>query len=554
MRPATPGDLPLVVRRPLGPGESLYSYFVRLASLNRYPLGGLLSLALTYETDHGRRLDNAFYPKQPATYQRLARLTRLSPAALYRATPHRYAALLALSRPTVKTIAIPDLGEMPALTHDRPYMLRGEREAQYCPACLREAAGHRVSWTPVLVLVCLRHRCLLLGRCPGCEHAVNLASVAEGRCRRCHTALALAPLVPVGDGFGLSVQRTLQAWLEGRPAPASRWQASLPDQPPAVLYYLATRLLTALLDQINPHVTWKAKRLCLDLTPAQLLALWTRAFQALVGWPEGLYQFCEARSLEALLQGSGPAAAEFGGPFRVHPQLLKAPRLAFAHAALAAGRPEVRWRQPDRAEAAVRTRKLLRLSAFRHLTLGAAARALGAPQVVVERLVVLGQLIGDVDQGQVRRTEVLRLCRRWGPTMTVADASALIGLAPAVVQGLVTRGVLRSSATGRQARASRLVRASVCDFLLAMAGRLRPQHGWAVLPLDASPDETLLDLAASVALAAQHGLTAADLFRLLWQGRLRASPQAGPPDLAAVRFKAARLRAVLARCRPPSPR
>ncbi|MCC6190617.1 MAG: TniQ family protein [Anaerolineales bacterium] len=544
---ATDG-LPLVVRRPLGLGESLYSYFVRLASLNQYPLGGLLGLALPYETALGRRLDNAFYPKQPQTYQRLSTLTRLSPAALYRATPHRYASLLALSRPQVTTIAIPGLGDVPALTEDRPYMLRSDRQAQFCAQCLREAAGHRVCWTPVLALVCLRHRCLLVSRCPGCGEAVNIASVAEARCRGCHIALAQAPVHSVRDGFGLFAQRTLLAWLEGRPAPANGWAASLPAQPPAALYYLATRLLTAILDQINPHVTWKTKRLCHAVAPAQLLALWTRAFRALVGWPEGFYQFCEARTLEALLRDCGPAVAEVSGSFQLPGPLFLAPNLAFARTAAAEGQPDVRWRQPDRVQAAERTRVQLRpLRQFRYLTIPAAARALGVPQVVVERLVVLGRLAGDVTQGEVRRADVLRLCQRWGRTMTVAEASTLTGLARDLLQGLVTRGVLQTISTGRKTSATRLARGSVCDFLLGMATRLRPRRQW--VALDERVDEPTLDLDASVALAAQHGLSAADLLTLLWKGRLRACPQVGSLDLAAIRFPAAHLKTVLQRRR-----
>jgi hypothetical protein len=546
-----PGDLPLVVRRPLGPGESLHSYLVRLADLNRYPLGTLLGLGLRYDTELGPRLDNAFYPKQAATYQRLASLTRLSPAALYRATPHRYAALLALARPKVRTMTIAGLGEVPALTEDRPYMLRDARQAQFCPACLREVACHRVCWTPVLVLACLRHRCLLVSRCPGCGGAVSLASVAEARCRRCHTALARAQTLALPEAPpGVFAQRTLLAWLEGRPAPAGSWSASFPPQPPAVLYYLAVRLLAAILVRINPHVTWKTRRLCDDLTPLELYALWARAFRALLGWPEGFYQFCEARSLEGLLRESGPAVEAPRGPFHLHGQLFVAPSLAFARTAVAEGRPDVRWRRPDRAQAAERTRALLRpLRVFGYLTLGGAARALGVPQVVVERLVALGRLTGNMATGEVRRAEVLRLCRRWGPTMSVAEASALTGLAPDVLHGLMARGVLQASPTGRRATAASLVRDSVCDFLLAMAFRLRPRHSWSWSPLKVEPSTATLDLKAGEALAVQHGLSAADLLTLIWKGHLRACAQAGPLDLAAIQFPEAHLVAVLERRR-----
>jgi hypothetical protein len=542
-------NLPLVVRRPLGPGESLHSYLIRLANLNQYPLTALFNLALPYETASGRRLDNAFYPKHPETYQRLASLTRLSPAALYRATPHRYAALLALSRPKVKTITVPGLGEVPALTDDRPYMLRGGQQAQFCPDCLREAAYHRLGWMPVLVLACLRHRRLLVSRCPGCGQAVSVASVAEAGCRQCHTSLtrARAPALPA-DRFGQFVQRTLLAWLEGQPAPATRWAASLPPQRPAALYYLAVRLLTAILDRINPNVSWKTKRLCQDLTPPELLALWTRAFRALVGWPEGFYQFCETRSLEALLRESGPAVAAFSGPFRLTANVFAAWNLAFARTAATDGRTDTRCGEPDRARAAARTREQLRaLRQFRYLTLPAAARALGVPQVVVERLVMLGRLAGDVDQGEVQRVHVLQACQRWGPALSLAEASRLLGLAPEVVHGLVERGVLQSLPAGRRPGSVWLARDSVCDFMLGMANQLRPKRQGSRPPPQTTPAAAVLDLNESVALAAAYGFSALDLFAWLFKGRLRACPQTGPLDLAAIHFPAEHLRTVLQR-------
>ncbi len=529
---------PLLVRRPLWPDESLYGYLIRLAGLNRYSLSALLGLFLPNETDRGPRLDNTFYPRQPHTYARLADLTRLSPAALYRATPHRYAALLALSRPKVKTIAIPGLGDVPALTADRPYTLRNERQAQFCPLCLQAAAYHRLWWTPVFVLVCLRHQCLLAAHCPGCGQAVSVAEVVGARCQRCGADLAQAPVHSVrGDRSGLFAQRTLQAWLEDRPAPANAWATSLPPQLPAALYYLATRLLAAILGAMDVTVNWKTPTLCDRLSPELMYALWARAFRALVAWPEGLYEFCEARTLEGLLRDAGLAAAHLSGPFHFRPPLLVAWNLTFAWRAMADANPNRRWRQPHRRRRAARAQAAVRLAGFRYLTIPGAARALGVPQVVVERLVVAGRLPGDLAQGEVECAAVLRLCRRWERPMTFVEARAVTGLARAHLRGLIERRVIQRARPEPGRPGTRLVRASVCAFMLAMTYALRSGRAGSRRRVhQQKDDQETLGLAESVALAERYGFTATDLFVLMFRGRLHGCPQPSPPDLLAVRF------------------
>jgi len=530
--------LPLLVRRPLWPDESLYSYLIRLADLNRYPLSGLLSLGLAYETETGRRLDNAFYPKRPQTYARLAGLTQLSPAALYRATPHRFATLLALSRKTVKTIAIPGDGERPALTDQRAYTLRSERQAQFCPRCLHEAAYHRLWWTPVFVLVCLRHQCLLAARCPGCGQEVSLAEVVKAECRRCRAELTETPVQSVQDDrFGLFVQQTLKSWLEGRsPAPGA-WTASLAPQPPAALYYLAVRLMMGLLREMQPTSRWTTPQLCKRLKPDVVYALWTRAFRALVCWPEGLYEFMEAQTVEGLLRGCGPAVADLNGRFQFRPSLLIGRNLVFARLSAAEANPDLRWRQPDHCRRAGDTQAIARhLADFPYMTIGAAARTLGAPQIMVQRLVLLGRLRGAPEQGEVLRADVLKLVSRWRQPMTLPEAGALTGLAPAQLRGLMERGMIQRLRSRPGVKSTQLVRDSVCEFMLAMAGRLCPKATRSRRRVKVGPDEEMVGFAASIALAAQFRFTAADLLDLIRKGRLHACLQASPPDLGAVRF------------------
>ena len=528
---------PLLVRRPLWPDESLYSYLIRLADLNRYPLSGLLPLGLAYESDTGRRLDNAFYPKQPQTYARLAGLTRVSPAELYRATPHRFATPLALSRQRVKTIAIPGYGRRPALTDQRPYMLRTERQAQFCPRCLREAAYHRLWWMPVFVLACLRHECLLASRCPGCGQEVSLAEVAKAECRRCRADLAQTPVQSVqGDRFGLFAQRMLQSWLEGQSPPPGVWAASLAPQPPAALYYLAVRLITGLMAAMDSSVNWKTAQICTNLKPDIVYALWKRACQALVGWPKGLYEFAEAQTLEALLRDCGPAVADLDGPFRFQPRLLVGWNLAFARLPADAN-PDLRWRQKDHSRRAQATQAIARrLAYFPNMTISAAARTLGAPKVVVQRLVSVGRLCGNLEQGEVLRADVLKLVSRWQQPMTLPEAAALTGLAPAQLRGLIERRIIKRLRSRPREKDTRLVRDFVSEFILVMAGRLCHKPKWSWRKAEVAPVEETVNWVESVALAAQFGFTATDLLILTQKARLRPCPQASPPDLSAIRF------------------
>lgn len=577
--------LPLLVRRPLWPDESLYSYLIRLANLNCYPVGDLLALGLAYETDTGLRLDNAFYPKQPQTYARLAGLTRQSSAALYRATPHRYARLLALSRPVVKTIAIPGTGTQPVLTDQRPYTLRGERQAQFCPQCLQEAAYHRLIWTPVFVLVCLRHECLLANRCPGCGREVHLAEVVQTQCRRCRVNLRQTPLQSVrGDEFGLFVQRMLQSWLEGQPLAPGGWADLLPPQPPAALYYCAMRLLMSLLEAMDPSVNWKTPQMCARLSPEVVYAFWTRACRALVGWPEGLYEFVESQTMEALLRDCGPAVADLNGPVRFRRTLLSGGNLAFARLPAAEANPDRRWWQRGRDRPGPTTQAIAqRLAFFPHMTLRAAARTLGVPQIVIQRLIITGRLRGNWEQGDVLRADVLKLAPRWQQPMTVREAAALMGLTPSLVQDLVEHQLIERwqppapqargtrttcpNATGRlpptcpnaqgalgcgfagvkdarvgqgvaHARhdAARLARDSVCEFMLRMAERLRSWPRWSGPKVKTGLEDETVGLTDSMALAAPFGFTAADLFVLVCKGRLPPCRQASPPDLGAIRF------------------
>lgn len=54
---------------------------------------------------------------------------------------------------------------------------------QYCPACLAEdeTCYYRRSWRLALNTICLRHRCLLLDRCPDCDAGVAFIRTELGR-------------------------------------------------------------------------------------------------------------------------------------------------------------------------------------------------------------------------------------------------------------------------------------------------------------------------------------------------------------------------------------
>jgi hypothetical protein len=311
---------PFLRRSSLQPGESLPSLLARLAELNRYSRALLFSLCFEAEQVGRsiRRLDNDDHPVKAATYERLAILTGLPAPELHAATIHRYAPPFIpphLHQRRQWAFGEPTLPHWPnAYNPD----FRASRRAQFCPTCLNEAPYHRLIWTPIAIAACLRHMCMLVNRCPRCEHPVSIPMIITTHCQTCGANLLEAPARSLAeDDFGLFSQRSLCAWLEGTPLPLCPWATSLPAHPPAVLYNLVKGLKSLIWGRLNPvalatQPSDKAVQRAAEEEPWVQYEVTRLAVRATIDWPNGLWAFTTRLKAGTLLAESclSPYAAE----------------------------------------------------------------------------------------------------------------------------------------------------------------------------------------------------------------------------------------------------
>ncbi|MGN7165253.1 TniQ family protein [Paenibacillus cellulositrophicus] len=56
------------------------------------------------------------------------------------------------------------------------------KSTKYCRHCLKEQYYHRLKWDVNLISVCLKHKCLLIDRCPSCGKEVKLSQLMQRYC------------------------------------------------------------------------------------------------------------------------------------------------------------------------------------------------------------------------------------------------------------------------------------------------------------------------------------------------------------------------------------
>lgn len=293
---------PLLCRSPLQPGESLISFLIRLAAWNRYEPATMLDrLCLAGSSD-----TKVAHPFQATTFQRLADLTLIQPAQLYRATIHRFAQILTPPDVELPVVTLPSEQTVPLL-HRKGLnkRLRPEAGAQFCPYCLREADYHRLIWMPIAVTICLKHQALLLNACPICDHSLSIREIVHCQCQYCHADLRQASTIQISDDpFGLLAQQVIQTWFMVGVTPEET-SSILPDQPAGTLYHLLEGLRMSILtfepDWPYFHRTSFASHTFTDrrtpfnrATPAQSHLLHTTAFKAITHWPDGFYDLLHA--------------------------------------------------------------------------------------------------------------------------------------------------------------------------------------------------------------------------------------------------------------------
>lgn len=268
VEPADPRGLHRLPRRPaLQPGEALDSYLEQVAAANYLPTSELIT-SITRATGTTRFL---MLVPSDSTVRALASLTGQSADDLRNATLHHYDGnaldLTGLDpfRPTsYRTVA--GRGWLPG------------NGSQLCPACLEEGCGWQLAWRLPTSTVCTRHRCYLIGTCPGCRKPFRAtrqgflrpvgASLVCGnpdgvRGRHCRAALTVLVAKGADRACVERQSRYDQAMIAGA-------TVALGSELEAGAYHRALRSLTVLMLHIATATT--------DRRP---LPLWTNSLQQL---------------------------------------------------------------------------------------------------------------------------------------------------------------------------------------------------------------------------------------------------------------------------------
>jgi len=433
---------PLLRRTSLYPGESLSSLLTRLEWLNHHDSPGLLKwLALS----PGHR-DNLDAPTQTATYYRLGNLTRLAPVALYHATPHRFATVIAPDK-TASVHLLPGQILPVGGSSLRREHLWPLTDTPYCPVCLRKAAYHRLGWLPIAVTACLDHRCLLVRSCPVCGNAVNLRAILNAACVHCGADLRDAAVISAADDeAGLMSQQAIQSWL-GLAAPPDE-RLNLPVASPAALYRLLDGLRRAImmietgwayLHQTPFKFDCFPCRTKADLTPTKAYALYATAFSGLINWPAGFYGFLDAYQRRDGRQPSGVISADLGLLYTVWlERRWQQPGLAFVQAAF----DDYLSRQPS-LSATQLGRVQTRQAEQPYLTRTGTAKLLHTTLTTVDRLMQRGKLPGYNGNGAyVDRAGALALQARWRQAVSLQAAADQLGLSVELTLKLAQAGLL----------------------------------------------------------------------------------------------------------------
>jgi len=535
---------PLLLRRGrLLPRESLPSFVVRLAQLHYYnPVTILNRLCL-----EGLERDRLDCPSKGETYERLFALTWVDPSWLHDATGHYFAEMLTPPGIRVESLQLPVGEVLPALAPDvARKQLRPESAAQFCPACLKKAPYHRVSWMPVAAAVCVTHKRLLVDRCPGCQGRASVRAIVEDcRCRRCGADLREARSAWIGnDVFGVLSQRFIRWWLRIGRAPADPSHYGLPWQHPRVLFHI----VDGLVDSIRPlgsdwnymhrpvtkspmepfgHIRGRP-------TPNQSYRLYATAFKALVDWPQGFHEFLRAYTSR---DDKRARSGVFEDLSRLYSRWLddrwKHPAFGFVQDAFAhylvdtyvISSPTARrggYRCPSSTSRAPTFVSPIR-----------AARLLGVSVRTIKRLVDAEFLVGyTVEQGEprrygfVRRDEVLTLRLAWRKAISLEDAAKWLGLTRSVVVDLVKVGLLTAECDPNMDGNSQWMfsKQNLDRCYCEVTARARsPGRGYSSLP------------EAARALSAR-ALRVADILKLVVDGQLECWSHTQSPALAKLTF------------------
>lgn len=298
----------LLRRASLLPGESLSSLLERLTELNYYSRSYVFNWICQEYMEHPTSLYDLTRSKQAEVFSQLAQLAGGIAEELFVASEHRFSPVLTTPEQVqVFMVWLDGKPRQVATTAIRDQHIRVPSFAQFCPLCLKESAYHRLSWIPVASAICLAHKCLLSDRCPQCGKRLSVAEIVRRQCKACKTDPSEAyPVNVADDELGIFSQRVIQSWLLDAPIPALQPNAVLASQPSNVLYRFLDGLRLSLLTcQDDWHnlpaplngLPEQVKERCnpaKKMHPTDAYYLYRAAFNGVLNWPHGFYEFLDA--------------------------------------------------------------------------------------------------------------------------------------------------------------------------------------------------------------------------------------------------------------------
>ncbi|WP_206915752.1 TniQ family protein [Alicyclobacillus suci] len=148
------------------PGESFWSFLLRLSSRNGIPILSLLNSLRTWENRYVQRADWGlldFYPESIVDLPRLSQLSRRSVDELHSTSLYNLLKIFGVSEEVQRSRFLSGM-----LSDDY----------RFCPQCLSEKIPYyRLLWRLEAIAGCLAHRSRLLNECPNCHNPIRLRDV-----------------------------------------------------------------------------------------------------------------------------------------------------------------------------------------------------------------------------------------------------------------------------------------------------------------------------------------------------------------------------------------
>lgn len=157
---------PITCAPPPVSGESIVSWFARLAAANQMPAGWIPErVGVTHGTGTADQPVGLITGITPDQATRMHITTSVPVQVLHAMTLARYQATIYGQFPTTPAGSV----DHRLLALDQWIHLRG---APYCPACLADNEGaHLLAWRIPFTYACTTHGCLLVAECPTCRQA-----------------------------------------------------------------------------------------------------------------------------------------------------------------------------------------------------------------------------------------------------------------------------------------------------------------------------------------------------------------------------------------------